>query len=255
MNRNGQMSFQEGVAEVLNQLTGLDLEYLPVYERFQSIGRFLNRALRQVATENEWSYFSDVQELGTAVAGEQELSIPSNVRPRITNDDSVRLNDSTGRTVRWAYFLPRDAIHKYAGRRGLWVASTRNTLTFSRPFFTAEDGLRIFVPVMRMPRELELPDNGDIPDRILDQSIDFDFPDLITARAAFLYAQTDPVMQPRVPTLEAVYKDMMYQLIERDTQYTDSPFLNDFTVPIEGSLEGSTFPMFRHPHPHSDERW
>jgi hypothetical protein len=54
-----------------------------------------------------------------------------------------------------------------------------------------------------------------------------------------------------VQTLEAQYKDLMYQLIERDDRATDSPFQNEFTVPVQNSLEGGSV---AHRHPHADER-
>ena len=47
----------------------------------------------------------------------------------------------------------------------------------------------------------------------------------------------------------------MYQLVERDERHTDTPYMNDFFVPIEGSINGSTAPQFHHFHPHSDERY
>ena len=81
------------------------------------------------------------------------------------------------------------------------------------------------------------------------QLIDFPYPDVIVARAAYFYAQTDPVMQPRVQTLEGGYKDLMYQIIERDTSISDTPYQNSFTLPLENGL----VPVGeRHRHPHSD---
>ena len=255
-NRDVQLTLEESVAEVLGLLTGLELSYVPEMERFRTITRSLNRAMRSVALEHEWSYYSSVEEVGTAAEGLQDVEINSSLRPRIISDDAIRLNNDNGKTVRWCYFLPWDALHKYAGRSGLWASVVKTTITFSRPFFNSEDGLRILVPVMREPKMFELPDTAeDVPARILNQPIDFDYPDLVILRAAYFYAQTDPVMQPRVQTLEAQYKDVMYQLVERDDRHTDSPFLNDFTVPIQADIEGSTFNRMIHPHPHSDERW
>ena len=59
-------------------------------------------------------------------------------------------------------------------------------------------------------------------------------------RAAYLYAQTDPLMQPRVQTLEANYKDRMYSLKERDERATDASYVNDFSMGIESSLNGQS---------------
>jgi hypothetical protein len=70
----------------------------------------------------------------------------------------------------------------------------------------------------------------------------------VIARAAYLYAQTDPVMQPRVPTLEDVYKNFQYQVIERDTTNTDMPYLNEFIVPVESELRSENYNAHRHPH-------
>jgi hypothetical protein len=64
-----------------------------------------------------------------------------------------------------------------------------------------------------------------------------------------MYAQTDPVMQPRAQTLEDQYKNMMYQLIERDTASTETPYMNDFRLNVQNGL----IPDFdSHLHPHSD---
>ena len=101
----------------------------------------------------------------------------------------------------------------------------------------------------------EIPEgNGEIPDRVLNQPIDFDYPDLVIAKAAYMYAQTDPVMQPRAQTLEATYKDIMYQLIERDDRHTDTPYTNDFFVPIMNGIQGSSALFQHHGHPHADGR-
>ena len=80
----------------------------------------------------------------------------------------------------------------------------------------------------------------EIPQEIRDQVIDFDFPDVVIARAAWLYAQTDPMMQPRVQTLEEQYKGMMYQLIERDTAFTDAPDQNEIIVPVQNDIYGES---------------
>ena len=90
-NRDVQMTLKEAVAEVLNFLTGLDLEYDPDQDRFQSITRTLNRALRAVALEHEWSYYSSTEEVGTFAEGVQDYDLNSSLRPRIINDDAVRL--------------------------------------------------------------------------------------------------------------------------------------------------------------------
>lgn len=254
------VTLDEAVAEVLALLTGLDLQYAPELDRYQAVTRTLNRALRSCAVEHEWSWYASTESVGTAQAGHQTVTLRSSVRPRMVNDDAVRLVDQHGQARVWAYFLPRDAIHKYGARTGLWCAVTRDTLTFSRPFHRSEQGLDIQVPVMREPVMFRLPSQPEdpdeplveVPDDIREQPIDFAYPDLVIARAAYFYAQTDPVMQPRVQTLEANYKDMMYQLIERDTRNTDSPYLNEFFVPVENDIAGPD--RGRHWHPHSDER-
>lgn len=254
-NREVQLTLREAVAEVLNLLTGLDLDYDPQLDRFQAITRTLNRAMRLVALEHEWSYYSDLENVGQIALDQKDYDINSSLRPRIINDDAVRLTDTEGNVLRWAYILPRDSIHKYVGRTQLFCAFTRTTLTFTRFPYLEEVGMNIMAPVMREPRMFQLPENNDaVPDRILDQLVDFDFPDLVIAKAAHLYARTDPVYQPRVQDLEAAYKDIMYQLIERDDRHTDSPYMNDFFVPIENSIEGSSAYSFRHLHPHSDNR-
>lgn len=258
MNAETTMTLDDAVAEVLGLLTGLDLQYTAESDRYQTITRQLNRALRAVAHEKEWSYFADVASLGTVTAGDREVHLPSSLRPRVISDDSVRLVDSCGAPKVWAYFLPRDALHKYAHANGLWCSVTRQTLVFSRPFHPGEDGLEIQLPVMREPTMFRLPptpedpyeDRPVVPEEIRQQPLDFVYPDLIVLRAAFYYAQTDPVMQPRVQTIEAQYKDMMYQIVERDDRHTDTPFINSFTLPIQAGV--SPGPEPRHGHPHQD---
>lgn len=253
------MTLDDAVEEVLGMLTGLDLTYDSSMDRYRSIARQLNRALRSMALEKEWSWYHSTRSLGEVVAGERMVYIPNLLRPRIVNDDAVRLVDpDSQRPVRWAYFLPRDALHKYDARDGLWASVTRNDLEFSRPFDISEEGLEIHLPVMREPTMFRLPEPQydqdvaipPVPEEVRQQPVDFQYPDVVILRAAFYYAQTDPVMQPRVQTLEAQYKDIMYQIIERDDRNTDSPELNQFRVPIDAGIhEGG--PRY-HRHPHSD---
>ena len=253
MSTEVQMTLDEAVDEVLGMLTGLDLTYDPELDRYRAITRQLNRALRGNALENEWSWYADVKDVGTTGAGQNRLLLPASVRPRIINDDAVRLIDDEGTVVKWAYFLPRDALHKYQSRPGLWCSVERQALVFSRVFRDDEDGLLIQVPVMREPKMFRLPDAGTtVPDSIREQLIDFAYPDVIIARAAFYYAQADPVMQPRVPTLEDGYKNLMYQLIERDTQYTDSPYINETLVPVQNGLRETDTSSHLHPHANHD---
>ncbi len=255
------MSLDECVDEILSNLTGLELRYQPELDRYRAVTRQLNRALRAVALEREWSYYSDIEEIGVAHAGVQDLEIRSTIRPRIVGDDSVRLCDENGVPRVWAYFLPRDAIEKYPARRGLWVSSTRTSLHFSRPFQQHEEGLRIQVPVMREPKMFRLPrdpetDTGTlvpVPDEIREQPLDLEFPDLVLAKAQYFYEQSDTVMQPRAQTLDEEYKTLFYALNERDDRNTDAPYLNDFAVPIQGDVNGSSF--WDRNHPHSDDRF
>jgi hypothetical protein len=250
VNPETQLTLDDAVAEVLGLLTGLDLTYEPELDRYRAITRQLNRALRTNALENEWSFYSSLLALGNVTEGEREVALPINSRPRIVNDDAVRFTDADGRVQVWAYFLPRDALHKYEDRIGLWCSATRQSLVFSRPFFKAESGLEVLVPVMREPRMFRLPPTGkDVSNTIRKQLIDFPYPDVIVSRAAYYYASTDPVMQPRAQTLEEGYKNLMYQLIERDVAITDTPYQNSFTLPLEnGLVPVGTY----HRHPHSD---
>lgn len=255
------MTLDECVAEVLGMLTGMELRYAPELDRYRGVTRQINRALRANALEREWSYYASLEDVGTVRAGEQDVHLRASVRPRIIGDDSVRLCDENGRPLVWAYFLPRDAIEKYPARRGLWVSITRQSLHFSRPFLTHEDGLHIQLPVMREPRMFRLPEQPedgegelvDVPAVVRNQELDFEFPDAVLQRAAFYYAQTDPIMQPRVQTLEAEYKNTFYALNERDDRNTDSPFLNEFAVPIQSTAAGTSFQDYHHPH--SDDRY
>jgi hypothetical protein len=261
MNPDVAVTLDEAVQEILSTLTGLEISYRPELDRYRAVTRHLNKALRLTALDSEWSYFSSVETVGTARLGDVEVQMRSTIRPRIINDDAVRFVDDNGVPKVWAYFLPRDSLHKYNGRRqGLWCAHTRSSLQFSRALGYAEEGLKIQVPVMREPRMFRLPEAPEdenvpvptVPQEVRNQLLDFDYPDLVLARAAFLYAQSDPVAQPRVQTLEEQYKTMMYALTERDERNTDSAYQNDFFVPVGGGLDGPT--GMPHSHPHSDER-
>lgn len=302
------MTLDDAVGEVLNYLTGYDLHYIAELDRYRAITRTLNRALRIVATEHEWGCYASIQDMGEVYENQVGIALSSTKRPRIILDDSVRFVDDDNNIKMWAYWLPRESLHKYQGRTGLWVSSTENKIDFSRPISADLAGLRALVPVMREPRQLVIPatfdskedldadgeedpdvllkvvqlrnfHNPDIieewvvdetavpylytspesslealnltPAQIRAQKIDHSFPDLIILKAAFLYAQTDPVMQPRVQTLEGQYKDLFYGLTERDTNHTDDPYRNDFFVPIQSQLNPSGS---SHAHPHSDER-
>lgn len=250
MNPEVVLSLDEAVEEVLSTLTGLELTYAPELDRYRAITRQLNRALRATALDNEWSCYSSVLAIGSAAYGEQELLLPTLQRPRVINDDAVRLVDVKGKPYVWAYFLPRDALHKYANRAGLWCSVTNRTVLFSRPFNWNENGLEVQLPVMREPKVFRLPEIGEeVADSIRNQPLDFPYPDLVVARAAFMYAQTDPVMQPRAQTLEDQYKTLMYQLIERDTSHTETPHMNEFRLPVQNGLVPDYDP---HLHPHSD---
>jgi hypothetical protein len=230
-------SLDDAVGEVLGLLTGLDLSYEPELDRYRAITRQLNRALRHNALENEWSYYSALLSLGNASPGDREILVPSNQRARIIGDDAIRLVDSEEHVIRWVYILPRDSLHKYERRHGLWASVVRQSIWFSRPIQEDEALLDIRVPVMREPKMFRLPEAGKkVSTSVRKQSVDFPYPDVIVARAAWYYAQTDPVMQPRAQTLEEGYKDLMYQVIERDTSHTDTPFSNTFSLPIQSGL-------------------
>jgi len=254
MSTEVQMTLDDAVAEVLGLLTGLDLTYEPEYDRYRAITRQLNRALRGNALEQDWSFYSTVQVFPSTevLEGVQEFELDPQNRARVLDDDAARLVNTDGKPLIWAYILPRDSLHKYANRRGLWCSIVRKTVQLSRPITEQEAAaeLSLHVPVMREPMMFRLPAaTEEVDDSIRLQLIDFDYPDVVIARAAWLYAQADPVMQPRAQTLEASYKNMMYSLIERDTDHTDSAYLNEFIVPIQSNVrDGITG---RHTHPHA----
>ena len=252
-NSDVDLSLEEAVAEVLGMLTGLELEYQPSSDRFHAVARQLNRALRAVALESEWSYFSSTEEVGTAQTGVQDIELTPRLRLRVVYDDAVQLVDDAGVLKQLAYFLPRDALPKYRNKGGLWCTVTRSTIRFNRPLNAAEAGLHIRVPAMREPRMFDLPRAGTpFTTAQLAQKVDFDYPDLVVAKAAFMYAQADPIMQPRVMALEEQYKDLMYQLVERDDRFTDSPYMNGFIVPVHSSVQGPSYQQLGHDHPHTD---
>lgn len=240
---NVSMTLEESVLEVLTVLTGQTLQYDPDQDRFRAITSHLNRALRSNALENNWAFYSDVLTVDlTGLAGDTTFTIATNKRFRVTSDDAARIVDLDGDVLAWAYFLPRDALHKYRNRGGLWCSVTRNVLTLNRPLPDAADGMTMEIPVMREPVPFAIPADPTVPmdPLVLAQELDFDFPDVVTARAAWLYAQTDPLFQPRVQTLEDQYKNLMYQLIERDTAFTDTPDMNEVIVPVQGDIYGES---------------
>ena len=243
------LTLDEAVAEVMGHLTGLDLQLVPERDRYHSVTRQLNRALRAVALEQEWNYYADLENVGQTAGGVAEYILRSAIRPRVIGDDAVRLVDPVTNAVRaLAHYLPRDAAGKYDRRQGLRVSYTRQSLIFTRAFHPAEAGWDILVPTMREPKQFRLPaqpedpnqPSVEVPEEVREQLVDFDYPDLVVMKAAYFYAQTDPIMQPRVQTLEANYKELMYALVERDTRNTDSPYQNDWTLDIESSVNGGS---------------
>lgn len=262
-NTETQMTLEDAVQEVLSHLTGLDLVYDPTLDRFRTITRQLNRALRANALEKEWSYYHSLLTLGTPVENANHMYFPDDQsRARIINDDAIRFVDDDNYIQQWAYFLPRDALHKYQNRAGLWCSYSPGSppiIRFSRPFDTYDITLEARCPVQREPEMFRLPATPEDPNTpteavdplVLAQLVDFEYPDVIILRAAMYYAMTDPVMQPRVQTLELQYKDLMYQIIERDDRNTDMPLQNDFFVPVQNSI----YPESRYrPWPLADNR-
>lgn len=264
MNPELAFTLDEAVAEVLGILVGNDDTLIPESNRYYTIVRCLNRALRKVATEAEWSWYASLETVGAARTGVRTVALRASVRPRINIDDRVRLVRAEDEyPMVWASFLPREAIDKVPDRQQLWVAHQKSSLEFSRPFNGREDGLIIQVPVMREPTMFRLPQkyqdaiyppeqNPAVPDDIREQLVDFQWPDLIVIGAAYFYAQTDPIMQPRVQTLEANYNDLMYSLKDRDTRNTDAPFMNPYFVPIDNDINGGSVASHV---PYSESRW
>ena len=246
INPDVSMTLEEAVRDVLSILTGQELTYDPNLDRFRAITKHLNRALRSMALENEWSYYHTIERIPLdGREGDLDFDITTDYRFRIISDDAARVLNPDEHPVAWAYFLPRDALHKYRNSSGLWCSVIRNRLTLSRPLSSvagALDGHVLELPLQREPIPFRLPDDPTeaADPLVLAQEVDFDFPDVVIARAAWLYAQTDPIMQPRVQTLEEQYKDMMYQLIERDTNYTDSPDQNEIIVPVQHDIYGES---------------
>lgn len=253
MSTEVRMTLDDAVAEVLGLLTGIDLTYEPEYDRYRAVTRQLNRALRGNALEQDWSFYSTVEVFPSTsvLEGVQQFELNPQHRARVLDDDAARLVNPDGKPLIWAYILPRDSLHKYANRRGLWCSIVRKTVMLSRPIMQEEQDaqLALHVPVMREPLMFRLPPaDEEVTDTIREQLVDFDYPDVVIARAAWLYAQADPVMQPRAQTLEASYKNMMYSLIERDTKHTDSADLNSVIVPIMATVRDGAVHGHTHPH-------
>lgn len=245
------ISLREAVAEVHNILTGLDLSYDDRYDIFHACVRQLNRSLRTVALEEDWGWYADDLLLGVVSEGDQTFSVPPNVRLRVRQDDAIRLVDpATKKTVRWAYFLPRDSLSKYWAAPELRAAFVRNNVVLSRPLLAREEGLEVWATVMREPRQTTIPDSGTkIPDADLSRPLDFENPDMVIAHAAWQMSLSNPLYQPRAQTLEDVYNNFKYALTERDSDHSDSPMQNSFTPSY-----GDPFIAMHHPHPHSDRR-
>lgn len=244
------MSLREAVNEVHNILTGLDLVYEDRFDIFHATVRQLNRSLRTVALEDEWAWYTEDVDGGTTTVGQTTVELDAAYRPRITQDDAVRLVNSDGLVVRWAYYLPRESLGKYLYRPELRVASTRNQLLFNRPLQQAEAGLGVVIPAMREPRQTRLPESGNrLSDAELSRALDCEHPDLVVAHAAWQISMSNPLYQPRAQTLEGAYSDLKYALMERNTNHSDSPLRNNFTPSY-----GDPYLGMSHNHPHSDRR-
>lgn len=238
-------TLDDAVNEVLGLLYGQDLSYDPTFDRYRVIARMINRALRANALEHEWSFYNEVLTL-TPTQGDREVAITADATYRIrqTGDDAARLVDAEGEPLAWAYYLPRDALHKVRYQPGYWCSVVRNTLVFNRPLPEVDFAYFIEVAAMREPYRFVIPAAPEDPNDPLPafdpleraKAVDFLYPDVIVARAAYMYALTDPVVQPRAQTLEANYKDLMYQIIERDDRYTDSPLENNYIVPVQNGI-------------------
>lgn len=244
-----QITLDQAVYQIQQRLFGLEQHWKPESPKYYLTVDFLNQALRMVATELEWNYFASTEEVGTCQQGVNRVPLRAAIRPRINIDDSVRLEDNDGVIHTWAHFLPREAIHKSPDRNQLWVAHEKASLQFSRGFRLGEAGLKIMVPVMREPKLFRLPDRPEdpmateplpVPIETRRELVDFEWPDLVILKAMYLYAQTDPILQPRVQTLEANYQDLFYALRDREQRNTDAPFMNPFFVPIENDIFGHT---------------
>ena len=245
-----QLSLQESVNEIHNILTGLDLTYEDRYDIFHATVRQVNRSLRQVALEDEWAWYVEEVDAGTTTVDMTEVELNSAYRPRVQQDDAVRLVNANGITVSWAYYLPRDSLNKQMHRPELRVAFTKNVIKFSRPLQLFESGLSIIVPAMREPKQTRLPEAGArLTPAELSRAIDAEYPDLIVAHAAWKMAMSNPLYQPRAQTLEEEFNDLKYALTERNTNHSDSPMRNNF-VPSYGDPYLAT----PHVHPHSDRR-
>lgn len=261
MNPEIEMTLDEAVQSVLVLLTGLDVTQVPEFDRYYVVTNSLNRALRANSLEVEWSYYSGVENVGRLRAGDRGFTLSRSLRPRLQGDDACRLVDRNGDARGWAYALPRESLHKYSGRNGLWFSVTRREVSFSRAIRSDEAGLELELPVMRAPIAFRLPKRGPdprdtvpkVPAEIREQIVDFDWPDLIVMRAAMYFAMSNALYQPRVQMLEDQHKDMMYQLKERDESHTDSPFQNEFILPMQSDIYGGQTSV-GHMHPHADER-
>lgn len=244
------MSLRDAVNEVHNVLTGLDLSYDERYDIFHATVRQINRSLRKVALEDEWAWYTEDVDAGTSTEGQTTVELDSAYRPRVQQDDAVRLVNADGLPVKWAYYLPRDSLNKTTYRPELRVAFTRNQITFNRPLLKAEAGLQIVVPAMREPRQTRIPDSGiRLTDADLNRALDCEYPDLIVSHAAWQISMSNPVYQPRAQTLEGEFSDLKYALTERNTNHSDSPMRNSF-VPSYGD----PYLNPTHAHPHSDRR-
>lgn len=245
-----QLSLREAVNEVHNILTGLDLEYEDRMDIFHATVRQINRSLRQVALEDEWAWYVEEVDAGTTTEGMTQVELSSSYRPRVQQDDAVRLTNSEGITVEWAYYLPRDSLSKYLYRRELRVAFTKNVILFSRPLQKFESGLSVIVPAMREPKQTKIPDAGQqLSAADLVRAIDAEYPDMIVAHAAWKLSMSNPLYQPRAQTLEEEFNDLKYALTERNSNHSDSPLRNTFTPSY-----GDPYLAIPHGHPHSDRR-
>ena len=148
-NPNVTMTLEEAVEEVLTVLTGQDLRYDPDMDRYRVVTKFLNRALRANALEAEWSYYSDLEDVGVVHAGDEQIAIRSTVRVRGIGDDAVRLIDQHGRTVVWAASSWPQAANRKTRLTG--NARGRKVLRMLKDLSQMELGIIILASMLLIP--------------------------------------------------------------------------------------------------------
>ena len=91
MSKEVEMNLDQAVAEVSALLNGIELTLDHNQERYRVIARFINHALRDVALEVEWSYYSDYENVGISHEHIRLVHLRHSLSTRFMKDFAFRM--------------------------------------------------------------------------------------------------------------------------------------------------------------------